>query len=494
MEWDSQQAYCKDLPTTPIPETGIILVTGATGYIGGRLVPELIARGYKLRVMVRTHSDEYLERWPGAELIVADATDADQLRKALENVSVAFYLIHSMMVAKKRFMPTEELVVKNFRMVAEEMRVSRIIYLGTQGIENVELKGRYKHRIKVGAILEQGKVPVTILQTPLTIGSGSGSFELLSHIVRNYPVMFVPYWVDKKCRPIGISDLIKIMVGVLETPDTAGKSYMVGGEDVLTYREMIRVMAGLLNKKRLLLPSPFSGIRFNSYLLSLFTPVPAQVLAYILRSIKKREGCSEYELRDKIDIKFISFEETLRRALILSQQDAILTRWSDAYPPAHELSVKLTELSETPRYLSEYSILTKKPVPDIYQSICQIGGNNGWFNTNWMWRLRGFIDRILLGVGTSRGRRSVSSLRINDVIDFWRVEDMICDEKLLLRAEMIVPGKAWLEFIVQQDDGQNKISVKAYFEPKGMAGKLYWYCFLPFHYFIFNDLLKQLSK
>lgn len=494
MEWDNQTQYCKDLPTTPIPGTGVILVTGASGYIGGRLVPELLGRGYKVRVMVRTHSDEYQERWPGAEFIVADATNADQLKRALENVSIAYYLIHSLMVAKRRFMSSEELVVNNFRQVAEERNVGRIIYLGTQGIEGIELKGRYKSRIKVGEILEQGKVPVTILRTPLTIGSGSASFEVLNHIVRNYPVLFIPNWFNKQCRPIGISDLIKFLVGVLETPETAGNSYNIGGANVLSYREMIKVMTRLLNKKRLLLPSPVTGIRIYSYFLSLLTPVPAQIIAYILRSTRNEVDYGENEIQNHLDINIIEFEEALQRALNHAQQDAVLTRWSDAYPPAHELSIKLSELNEAPKYLSKYSVLTDKGLSDIFQSICQIGGTNGWFNTNWMWRLRGLIDRILLGVGTSRGRRSVSSLRINDVIDFWRVEDMISNEKLLLRAEMIMPGKAWLEFQVQKNAGQNKISVIAFFQPKGLMGKIYWYCFLPFHYFIFKDLLKQLSK
>ncbi len=494
MEWDNQIPYCKDLPTVPNPGIGVVLVIGATGYIGGRLVPELIGRGYKVRVVVRAYSAEYPDRWPGAELIVVDATKTDQLKKALDNVSVAYYLIHSMMVAKKRFMSSEERIVRNFREVAEEMEVRRIIYLGTQGIEGVELKGRYKNRIKVGEILMQGKVPVTILRTPLTIGSGSASFEILNHLVNKYPVLFVPAWINKQCRPIGIRDLIKFLVGVLEIQDTSGNIYHIGGKEVLSYREMLKIMAGVLNKRRLLLPSPITSIRVHSYFISLLTPVPAQISAYILRGIGNEVVMNEATIYKYLDFDTIPFKEALQRALSHEQQDTITTRWSDAYPPAHELSVKLTELSEKPKYLSKNSILTEKGAPDIFQSICQIGGNHGWFNTNWLWRMRGLIDRVFLGVGTLRGRRSVSTLRVNDVIDFWRVEDMISDKKLLLRAEMILPGKAWLEFQIEQVASQNKITVIAYFQPKGLLGKLYWYSFLPFHYFIFKDLLKQLSK
>ncbi|TFH19551.1 MAG: SDR family oxidoreductase [Bacteroidia bacterium] len=486
--------YCKDLPTTPVLEIGVVLVTGATGYIGGRLVRELIERGYKVRVMVRSYSAEYLDRWPGAEVIVADATSVDQLKKALNNVSVAYYLIHSMLVARKRFMSSERQVVENFRLVAEEMNVRRIIYLGSQGIEGVELKGRYRDRIQVGELLMQGSVPVTILLTPLTIGSGSASFEIINHIVSKYPVLFLPYWARKKCRPIGIRDLLKYLVGVLEIPVTSGNIYNIGGEDVLSYLEMNKILAKLLGKRRLFLPSPVSSIRFYSYFISLLTPVPAQIAVYILRGIKNELEYDDAAIRKHLDFKPVRFKEALKRALSQEEHDTISTRWSDAYPPAHELSIKLTELSESPKYNSKYSIITDKGAPEIFQSICHIGGNIGWFNTSWMWRLRGLIDRIFLGVGTSRGRRSVNSLRINDVIDFWRVEDMIDKQRLLLRAEMILPGKAWLEFFIEAHSEQNEITVIAHFHTKSVLGKLYWYSFLPFHYFIFKDLLKQLSK
>jgi uncharacterized protein YbjT (DUF2867 family) len=490
----NQLPFCKELPSTPIPEIGVVLVTGATGYIGGRLVPELIDRGYKVRVMVRSYSVEYAERWPKAEVIVADATNPDQLRRALKNVVVAYYLIHSMLVARRSLINSERRVVINFRDIAEEMNVRRIIYLGNQGIEGVELKGRYRKRIRVGEILFKGSVPVTICRTPLTIGSGSASFEIISHLVGSYPVLFLPFWAKNKCRPIGIRDVIKYLVGVLEASSTSGNIYNIGGADVFSYQEMIKIQAKLLNKKCLLLPSPLSGIWVHSYLITLLTPVPAQIANYILRGVRKEIDYNDNAIKEHLDFETLGFREALHRALIHKEFDTVSTRWSDAYPPAHELSIKLNELEETPKYLSKHSILTNKGAPEIFQAITQIGGNNGWFNTNWLWRMRGLIDRIIMGVGTSRGRRSGSTLRINDVIDFWRVEDLITNNKLLLRAEMILPGKAWLEFLISQNSDQNEITVIAYFQPKGLMGKLYWYSFLPFHYFIFKDLLKQLSR
>ncbi len=256
---------------------------------------------------------------------------------------------------------------------------------------------------------------------------------------------------------------------------------------------MIKVMVKVLHKRRFFLPSPVSSIRLYSYIISLITPVPAQIVACLMESVKNDVVVKDYAIRKLIDFKTIRFKVTLLRALSREQHDKIATRWSDAYPPAHDLSMKLVELSNPPRYSSTYSIVSDEDATSIFESICQIGGNKGWFHTNWLWQIRGIIDRILMGVGMSRGRRSSTSLRINDVIDFWRVEELIRNRKLLLRAEMRVPGKAWLEFKLEKKRHQNNLVLTAYFQPNGFAGKLYWYSFLPFHYFIFKDLLKQLS-
>ncbi len=494
MDWYSKESYCKELPTAPVPGIGIILVTGAAGYIGGRLVPELIERGYRVRVMVRKYSEEYLDRWPQAEVVIGDALNVEQLKWALKDVSVAYYLIHSMLIGKKDFAESDLQAVTNFRFVAEEMKLKRIIYLGALGETDHELSNHLESRINVARILKQGKVPTTILQAAIIIGSGSASFEILSSIVRNTPLYFNPSWAHTRCQPIGIRDVIKYLVGVLETKETIGNTYDIGGDDVLSYQEMIKIMAKLMRKRRLFLPSPISSIKLYSYIISLISPVPAQIIACLLESVKNDVVVREYAIREHIDFKTIKFKVALLRGLSREEHDKIATRWSDAYPPAHELAIKLTELSEPARYISSYSIVSEKDAASLFKSVCQIGGKLGWFNTNWMWRLRGRVDRILMGVGSSRGRRSASTLRTNDVIDFWRVEGLSVNKRLLLRAEMRLPGKAWLEFIIEEKEQQNSLSVVAYFQPKGTAGRLYWYTFLPFHYIIFKDLLKQLTK
>jgi uncharacterized protein YbjT (DUF2867 family) len=495
MDWYAEDLLCHDLPTKPRPEVGLVLVTGATGYIGGRLVPELHARGYRVRIMVRRASPEHRERWPYAEIAVADSLNVGDLRRALNGVSVAFYLIHSMLLGKKEFEFKDIQAVTNFRFVAEEMNLKRIIYLGGLGRYRPDLSGHLKSRLNVAEILIRSKVPCTVLRAAIIIGSGSASYEIINHLVRNWPVYVVPSWTETLCQPISIRDVVKYLVGVLEMEETVGRSFEICGDEVLSYREMIRTLARILRKRRVFLHSPVSNIRLYSYFTSLLTPVPAPIIHCLMESVKTEVVCSDNEIKKLIPFKTVNYKVSLLRALSREDHDAIYTRWSDAYPPAHALAMKLTDLDELPQYISSYFIHTGKSARDLFLSTCRIGGKEGWFQNNWMWRLRGFIDRMLLGVGTSRGRRSESELRINDVIGFFRVEDLISDRRLLLRAEMKLPGKAWLEFRIRPgQEGMNKLSVTAYFQPHGLPGKIYWYNFLPFHFIIFKNLLKQIVK
>ncbi len=494
MKWYDKESICDDLPTVPKPELGIILVTGATGYIGGRLVFELLSRGYKIRVMVRSLSPEHQERWPGAEIVEGDALNPDDLRTALEGVSVAFYLIHSMLLGKSEFEIIDLQAATNFRRIAEEKKIRRIIYLGGLGKVEQNLSVHLQSRTNVAEILSQSDIPVTILRAAIIIGSGSASYEILEHMVRNVPVFFIPYWAKTLCQPISIRDVIKYLVGVLESDETVGNSYDIGGEDVLSYEEMMKIFVRLLRRTRIFMKSPVSNIKFCSYAISLMVPVPAQIISCLMESVKNEVVCEENNIKKILPFQTVRFKVALLRALSREDHDIIYTRWSDSYPPAYELAIKLHELETPPHFISSYYIDTDKPSSSLFKSVCQIGGKEGWFHTNWMWRLRGMFDRLVMGVGTSRGRRSFSSLRINDVIDFWRVEDLKRDRKLLLRAEMKLPGKAWLEFRISEKAESNQLSVHAYFQPNGILGNLYWYNFLPFHYIIFKDLLKQLVK
>lgn len=469
-------------------------MSGASGYIGGRLTPELMARGYTVRVMVRADSPEYKERWPGVEIRVVDALEKESLQRAFEGIDTAYYLIHSMLLGEKQFATTDIRAARNFRQAAEFNGVRRIIYLGGLGDVNTPLSIHLRSRMQVARELQKGPVPVTVLRAAIILGSGSASYEILKNLVKTLPVIPSPPWARTKCQPIAIRDVIKYLVGVIEQEATTGKSYDIGGKEILTYEEMMKILADVMGKKRLFFPLPFSISRIYAYITSLLTPVPAKITLCLMGGCKNEVICQNDNIVKPLPFQMLTYREAVVRAMTREEQDRIHTRWSDAYPPAHELAIKLKELARPPRYTSSYSLTTTKKPGVIFQNICKIGGKHGWFHSNILWRLRGMIDRLLLGVGTSRGRRSYSDLRINDVIDFWRVEDLESGKMLLLRAEMKLPGKAWLKFNISPNGGSSELSVKAFFTTRSLFGKLYWYMFLPFHHFIFYDIIHQVEK
>ena len=258
---DNDELLCAELPTKPISDAGTILVAGATGYIGGRLVPELIGRGYKVRVMVRAPSPEHTDRWPEAEVVVADALEADEVFRALEGIHTVYYLIHSMLYGLDKFENADILAAKNFRSAAEQQGVGRIIYLGGLGDARTTLSTHLTSRLQVADEFMQGRVPTTILRAAIIIGSGSASYEMINHLVRKLPFFLVPTWAKTKCQPIGLRDVIKSLVGVLELPETAERTFDIGGADILTYEEMLKIQADILRKKRLFIhsPVPMSG-------------------------------------------------------------------------------------------------------------------------------------------------------------------------------------------------------------------------------------------
>lgn len=491
---NNKDYICSDLPSLPNPEMGKILVTGVSGYIGGRLVAELLTRGYDLRLMVRAASPEYGERWPGTEIVAGDALDPKSLGDALDGIHTAFYLIHSLLLGPREFELADIKAAVNFRKVAEEKQIKRIIYLGGLGDTASSLSPHLMSRIRVAEELTNGPVPVTVLRAAVIIGSGSASFEIIKSLTENVPVFPIPSWAETRCQPSSIRDVIKYLVGVLETPETAGKSYDIGGRDILTYKEMIKILAGLLGKKRFFFHFPISNFALYAYVVSLFTPVPHPIIRCLIEGSINEVICQNDDIRSVVPFETLPFKEAIVLAMSREEQDRVHTRWSDAYPPAHELALKLHELETPPRYSTSYSLVTSKWAYRLFNSVCSIGGREGWFHSNWLWRLRGSMDRMLMGVGTSRGRRSHSSLRINDVIDFWRVEDLKKDQMLLLRAEMKLPGMAWLEFNIQEEADKNRLSVRAHYEPRGILGVLYWYACMPFHLLIFYDLIKQIEK
>lgn len=491
---DKSELFCSDLPTRFQPQLGRILVTGASGYIGGRLIPELLARGYKVRIMVRSEPSRYSSAWPDAEVVLADAHNVDSLKRALEHIDTAYYLIHSLRLGPERFAQADIDAAGNFRKAAEEKQVKRIIYLGGLGDIRSSLSSHLRNRAEVAEELRRGKTPVTALRAAIIVGSGSASYEIVYHLVKKLRVMFIPHWAKNRCQPIAVRDVIKYLVGVLEKPETAGRYFDIGGKDILTYEMMLKTLAEVLRKRAFFISVPFSNTRFYAYMASLLTPVPESITACLMEGLKNEVVCQDDSIRSLIPFEPLSYREAIIRAMSREEQDKVYTRWSDAYRPDYDLAMKLRELKGKPAYIASYSIITKKDASGLFKSICKIGGKEGWFHSNWLWRLRGGIDRILLGVGSSRGRKSYSGLKVNDVIDFWRIEDIQENKRLLLRAEMRLPGRAWLEFTIGEGSGNRLLSVTAHYDTKSLFGRMYWYACLPLHHFIFHNLIKEIEK
>ncbi len=491
---DSQEFFCFDLPSKPLPEIGKILVTGASGYIGGRLVSELSARGYQVRVMVRGAPASNQSLWPDSEMVIADARDRDQLQPVLEGIDSAYYLIHSLQYGPRESQLADIQAAATFRTTAEDKGLKRIIYLGGLGDIRNPFSPHLLSRKAVAEELRKGRIPLTVLRAGIIVGSGSASYEVIQYLVNKLPIIFIPRWAKNRFQPIGIRDVIKYLVGCLETPGTSGRDFEIGGRDILTYEEMLKIQARILNFKTVFIPFFFSYLRFYSYLFSLITPVPNTIAQGLMEGLKYEMIIKDDSIKDLIPFEPISYREAIIRAMSREEQDRVHTRWSDSYPPAHVLALKLHELHGHVAFGARYSLLTPKGATALFRSISRIGGKEGWFHGNWLWRIRGMMDRILLGVGSIRGRKSHSFLEVNDVVDFWRVEDVKQAERLLLRAEMKLPGKAWLEFHIREEEGQRRLSVVAYYDTHTLFGKIYWYIFLPFHHFLFKNLLKGIEK
>ncbi len=314
-EEDRARPRCRELPTTPRPEIGTVLVTGATGYIGGRLVPELLARGYRVRLMVRRESAAELGRWPDVEVAVADALDPAALAVALRGVHTAYYLIHSLHLGRDEFESADIQAAVNFRDAAEANGVERIIYLGGLGDVSADLSAHLESRTQVAEELGRGAAATTILRAAMIIGSGSISFEIVKHLVDRLPVMFIPDWAQTECQPIGIRDMVRYLVGALETPATAGRSFDVGGGEVLSYEKILQILARLMGRWRLFLPSPVSDVEAYTWIVSLVSPVPAQVVRCLLGGCRNRVVCDNDDIRLLIPLELMPFEEALRRAL-----------------------------------------------------------------------------------------------------------------------------------------------------------------------------------
>lgn len=463
-----------------------ILVIGATGYVGGRLVPRLVEAGYRVRAMARSMAKIRSRPWgedPVVEPVQADVMDPDALRQAVSGCRAIYYLVHFSTGSERE---QAEKAARNLIEAASFHGVGRVICLEWLGIEPPDLK-----------ILRSGPVPATVLRAPMILGSGCASFEILRYLVDRLPVMIAPGWLNTPCQPIAIRNVLHYLTACLEIKQTAGQTFDIGGPEVLSYLDLMKLYAeeaGLV--RRLTISVPIQSAPLNAWWISLITPVPAAAAWDLTEAWHRPMVAADERIRTLIPQKLLGCRETIRLALERVQEELVETRWSDAG------AVALPEwsLSGDVHYAGGavvqccYKVRMRATREEIWEPIARIGGIKGWYFGNFLWKLRGFLDRLVGGVGLDRGRRHPSELFVGDALDFWRVVEVDPPGRLVLVAEMKLPGEALMEFrILDLGDGTCELQQRSRFLPRGLAGLLYWYSMYPFHQLIFGNMLKNIA-
>ena len=465
-----------------------VLLTGSTGYIGRRLKQQLLNdENIELKLLVR-NKKSISSLNENAQVVEGDTFNKESLKEALKDVEVAYYLIHSL--SNENYKDLDKISAQNFLDLAALCGVKRIIYLGGLGVKNENTSEHLLSRIETGEILSSNKNVQTIwLRAGVIIGSGSASFEIIRNLTEKLPIMTTPKWVNTKAQPIAVTDVLSYLHKSLYLDVKENLIVDIGSEQ-LSYKNMMLKTAKVLGLKRILITLPFMSINLSSYWLNLFTPVPYAVAKALVEGLK-----SEVIIQNDHAKKYfpniipISYEDAVANAIKEIEENQVLSRWNDKSDDVWEKNSQNNISKAIFIDRKEEDISNLNP-SKVYQSFIGIGGVNGWFDFDFLWELRGIIDKLIGGVGLKRGRRSQCDLRISDCLDFWKVVDLKKDERLLLYAQMKLPGEAWLEFKIKD----NKLIQSAYFYPKGVFGRLYWYALVPLHYFIFKNMIKSIIQ
>lgn len=470
-----------------------LLVTGATGYVGGRLVRSLIDAGHEVRCMVRTPAKALAYEWAEqAEVVRGDVLDSDSIDRAIAGCDAAYYLVHSM-GSTTDFGPTEATGAENFRQAAERANVRRIVYLG--GIVRGEkLSHHLASRKRVGEILAAGAIAVTEFRAAIVIGSGSISFEMLRYLTEVLPIMTTPSWVRTKCQPIAIRDVLEYLVKALEQDDSANRVIEIGGADVLTYQEMMQIYAeeaGLARRTIIRVPVLSPGL--SSLWIGLVTPLPSAVARPLIDSLEHEVVVIDDTAQTLFDHRPIGYRHAVTLALARIQNSEVVTRWSDAgYSPADAIPGDPDWAGGTV-FSEKRTAESTATTDDLYWAVSRIGGDVGYYAVDWAWKIRGLLDKLVGGPGLRRGRRHATNLRPGEALDFWRVVDVDPGSSLELAAEMRVPGEAWLRFEVTATDTGSSLNQTAYFAPRGLLGRVYWLVMFPFHAAIFAGMARSIT-
>jgi uncharacterized protein YbjT (DUF2867 family)/uncharacterized protein YndB with AHSA1/START domain len=479
-----------------------VLVTGATGYVGGRLVPLLLEAGHRIRVVGRSAAKLACRPWGGhpmLETAEADMLDSAALAQACRGCRAAFYLVHSMNPRHSDFEKADRRAAANMAKAAAAGALEQIIYLGGLAGDNPKASRHLRSRTEVAEILRAGPVPVTFLRAAVILGAGSASFELIRYLVERLPVMITPRWVRNPIQPIAIRNVLAYLKGCLENPEaTRGRTFDIGGPDVLSYRRLMEIYAeeaGL--PKRVIIPVPVLTPRLSSYWVNLVTPVPFSLAGPLIEGLSVPVVCKENSIRGIIPQDLISCREAIRYGIESTRRGAVQTCWSDAGPVKIPEWLDCNDASFAGGTLFEcgYRVVIQAPPADIWKPIASIGGARGWYFADRLWALRGAMDRVIGGVGLRRGRRDPHDIRYGDSLDFWRVIEVTPEKRLRLLAEMKLPGEAMLEFRLEAS-GKDRTVLEQFsqFRPKGLAGVMYWYSLYPFHQFLFMGMLQGIAR
>ncbi|NJP65319.1 SDR family oxidoreductase [Streptomyces sp. ventii] len=492
------------------------LVTGASGYIGGRLVPELLRAGHRVRCLARSPERLRDQDWADSAAVVrGDVTDPDSTAEAMRDIDVAYYLVHAL-GSGDSFEETDRRAARNFADRAHAAGVRRIVYLGgltPEGVPERDLSPHLRSRAEVGRIFLEGPVQATVLRAAVIIGSGSASFEMLRYLTERLPVMITPSWVSTRTQPVAVRDVLRYLVGSADMPPEVNRGFDIGGPDVVTYAEMMQRYAAVARlPRRVILPVPVLTPRLSSHWIGVVTPVPPTIARPLTESLRHEVVCREHDITDHVPDPPgapIGIDRALTLALRRVRDADVATRWSSASVPGAPSDPLPTDpdWSGGSLYTDRRTQRVDASPEALWRVIEGIGGDNGWYSFPLAWAVRGGLDRLMGGVGLRRGRRDAQRLRVGDTLDFWRVEEIEPGRLLRLRAEMRLPGLAWLELRADtaEPDGQSagdaspgtgatEYSQRALFHPHGLLGHLYWWSISPFHAVVFGGMARNIAR
>jgi len=474
-----------------------ILLTGTTGYIGKRLLPILLDAGHEVVCCVRDRSRfpaDGIYASPLISLLEVDFLSELPSPDALGQIDAAYYLIHSMSSGSADFDALEERAAQSFTAFIAGSGARQVIYLG--GIANSErLSQHLASRQRVEEVLRAGQVPLTTLRAGIIVGSGSASFEIVRDLVEKLPVMITPKWLNTRSQPIAVRNILEYLSGVLLREDTYGQGYDVGGPDVLTYKQMLLQFAAVRGLRRFIFTVPVMTPRLSSYWLYFVTATSYKLAVHLVNSMKVEVVAAPNDLAERLGIRLLTYREAVELAFQRIEQNNVVSSWKDAFSSSssdHSMAAFI-DVPAFGCYVDHRSRPVNGDRHRVLDNLWAIGGERGWYYGDWLWKLRGFIDKLFGGVGLRRGRRSPTDLQPGEAVDFWRV--LVADRqqgRLLLYAEMKLPGEAWLEFRMVGQPGSEVLSQTATFRPRGLLGRLYWYAVLPFHFFVFEGMLRNL--